>query len=86
MVFWITHNGDTATAGNHHIAFGHILLGIVSAFGMNVRAQQADKLGDIRSIKDRNGINVTERRQNFGAFITRYPRPTFALEGPRTCI
>jgi hypothetical protein len=86
MVFWIAHNGDTSAAGNHHITFWHIFLGIVSALGMNVRAQQAYKLGNIRRVKDRDGINITERRQDFRAFIARHARPAFALEGPRTCI
>ncbi len=81
MVFWIAHDGDTSAAGNHYIAFRHILLGIVSAFGVNIRTQQAYKLGDIQRIKERDRINVTERRQNFRTFIAGNARATFAFEG-----
>lgn len=86
MVFWIAHNGDPPAAGNHHIAFRHILLGIVSAFGVNVRTQQAYKLGDIRRIKERDCINVTERRQNLCTFVARDTWPAFAFERARACI
>lgn len=86
MVFWIADNGDTPTAGNYHIAFRHIFLGIVSALGVNVRPQQTYQLGDIRRVKDRDGINVTEGCQNFRAFVAGNSRPAFAFESPRACI
>jgi len=53
---------------------------------VNVRPQQAYKLGDVQGIKDRNRINVTERRQNFRALIARNARPAFTLESPGACI
>ena len=86
MVFRIAHNSDTPAAGNHHAAFRYVFFGIVSAFGVNVRPQQTYKLGDIRSVKDRDRINITERRQNFRTFIAGNARPAFAFERPRACI
>jgi hypothetical protein len=86
VVFRIAHNGNPPATGNYYLAFGNIFLGIVGAFGVNVRPQQAYKLGDIRGVKDRNRINVTERRQNFRTLIARNARPAFAFESPGACV
>jgi len=86
VVFRIAYNGNPPATGNYYIPFRHILRGIVCAFGVNVRPQQAYKLGDIRGVKDRNRINVTERRQNFRALIARNARPAFTLESPGACV
>lgn len=86
MVFWIADDGDTSAAGNYYLAFRHILLGIVSAFGVDVWPQQAYKLGDIQRIKDCDRVNIAERRQNLRTFVAGNARTSFALQRPCACI
>jgi hypothetical protein len=83
VVFGIAHDGNTPAAGKHYIAFRHTLRGIVSAFGVNVRTQQANQFGDIGRVKDDNRIHVTERRQKLGTFIAWHAWPAFSLERAR---
>jgi hypothetical protein len=83
VVFGITHDGNTSAAGKHYIAFRHTLRSIVSAFGVNVRTQQANQFGDIGRVKDGNRIHVTERCQNLGTFIAWHAWPAFSLERAR---
>jgi len=86
VVFWIADDGDTSAAGNNHVALRHILLCIVSAFGVDVRPQQAYKLRYIQRVKNYDRVNIAERRQNFRTFITGNPRPAFALQCSRARI
>lgn len=86
VVFRIAYNGDSPAAGNHYISFRHILLSIVSAFGMNIRPQQANKTGHIRRIKNSDCVNVAERRQKLSAFLAWDARPAFPFESARARI
>lgn len=86
MVFGIAYNGNSPAAGNHNIALRHALRRIVSAFGMNVRPQQANKIGHIRRVKNGDCVNIAQRRQKLSAFLARDARPAFPFESARTRI
>ena len=83
MVFRIADNGDASAAGNHCLTFRNAFLGIVGAFGVNVRTQKKDKLFDVRCVEDGYSVHVSQRGQQFRAFVIRNSRPALALE--RAC-
>src|ERR1041385_1632287 len=86
VVFWIAYNRYSPAAGDHNIAFRHILLSVISAFCMNIGAQQAYKFSDVRRIKECDRIYITERRQNLRTVIAWDAGTAFTFERARACI
>lgn len=80
MVFRIADNGNPPAAGDYYIPFRHTLRGIVSSFRMNVRTQQANKLGDVWRVENGNGVHVTEGCKKLRPFIARNAWPAFSLK------
>ena len=86
MVFRIADNFHAPAAFANNIAFGNRVSGVVSAFGVNIWAQQTYKLGDVESVKKRDRIYITECGQNFRTFIAGNARAAFAFERTRARI
>jgi hypothetical protein len=81
MILAITHNRDPAAAGQDHIPLRYGVLGVVSAFGVDIGAQDLDQSADVRCIEDGYGIHILQGSQDLSPFNAGSAGAIFALEG-----
>src|SRR6185312_2824715 len=86
MIFRIANNGDAAPAGDHHIPLGDGLRGVIGSFGVNIRANKANEVANVKGIKDDHSVHVSQSCQNFCAFMLWNTRAACAFESAHTGI
>ena len=80
MIFRITDDDDTSSAGFDLFALGDAFHGIVRTFGMKIGADFANECAHIFFWKDDYCINIGQRCQNFSAFRGRHHGPSLPLQ------
>jgi hypothetical protein len=81
MILAIANNLDPAAAGQYHIPFWHRVLGVISAFGVDIGAQNLDQCADVGSIEDGDCIHILEGSQDLRAFNARSAWAILAFQG-----
>ena len=80
MVLGIAHNFHSSAAGDHFVALGNGLGGVIGAFRMDVRADLANNRANIRFRENYHGIDIGQGGQNFCAFIGRHQGAPFTFQ------
>src|SRR5664279_519042 len=86
MVLGIADDFDTSSVGQYLIALGNSVARVVSAFGLNVRMEFADKPTDIRLVENDDRIDVGQGCDNLGALFGGHQRTSLALQLPHAGI
>lgn len=80
MIFGVADNLHSPAAGSHDVPFGDSVLGVVSAFRVDIRAQHPDKLAHVRGVEEGDRIHVLQSGQNLGAFAGRSARAALTFQ------
>lgn len=80
MVLGIAHNFYSPATGDHFVALGNGLGGVIGAFRMHVRSDLANDRANIRFRENNHGIDIGQGGQNFGAFIGRHQGAAFTFQ------
>ena len=81
MVFGIAHDRNLSATGNHHVPLWYVFRRVISAFGVNVRTDQANQVPYVWSVKYNHCVHVSEGSQNLGALVVGNTGPAIAFQG-----
>ena len=80
MIFGITDNCNPSPAGDHKVALRHAFFRVVSPLGVDIGANQAYEIANVRGVENRDGIYIFKCCQNFCPLLFRDAGPAFSLE------